>query len=282
MKRIWVTIVLLLAVLAPGASAPAETASRWAPAATAKIHPGVQMFTSGAQCTANFVFTDALHRVYVGYAAHCAGLGEANDSNGCTTKTLPLGTPVRFATGADQLVSGTTVGYGKLAYSSWRTMQRLKVRNADLCNYNDLALVRLNSTGAKEVNPSVPFYGGPTALGPSTPAAAGDRVYTYGASSLRPGVELLKPKSGLVLGSSAHGWTSDVYTLTPGIPGDSGSGFLDAQGRATGVLSTIAFTPLAGSNGVGNLYRELRYAQLHSGIAGLRLVPGTEKFSPTL
>ena len=64
------------------------------------------------------------------------------------------------------------------------------------------------------------------------------------------------------------------------IPGDSGSGFLDADGRALGTLSTVAVAPLAGSNGVGNLARELDYAQAHSGIAGLHLVRGTEAFSP--
>jgi hypothetical protein len=69
-----------------------------------------------------------------------------------------------------------------------------------------------------------------------------------------------------------------VYTLTPGVPGDSGSAFLDAQGRAIGVLSTLALTPLPGSNGVGDLPRELAYAQRTSGISGLRLAAGTEPF----
>ena len=40
-------------------------AGAWAPAATATIHPGVQTFTAGGQCTANFIYTDSarhLHR----------------------------------------------------------------------------------------------------------------------------------------------------------------------------------------------------------------------------
>ena len=41
------------------------------------------MYTDGAQCTANFVYTDGAGNVYVGYAAHCAGKGEATDTNGC-------------------------------------------------------------------------------------------------------------------------------------------------------------------------------------------------------
>jgi hypothetical protein len=272
--------VLALAFLVPVTPA-AETASPWAPAATARIHPGVQMYTKGAQCTANFVYTDSLNRVYVGYAAHCAGLGEATDTNGCNTKSVPLGTAVRFAEGGTPFSAGTTLGYGKLIYSSWIAMHKLGEKRADVCAYNDLALVRLNATAAKSVNPSVPFWGGPVAVDTDgTPAGA--RVYTYGDSSLRAGISLLGPKLGVSLGSSAHGWTTDVYTVTPGIPGDSGSGMMDGQGRAMGVLSTLALAPLPGANGVGDLSRELRYARAHSVIDGLRLVPGTEKFSPIL
>ena len=53
--------------------------------------------------------------------------------------------------------------------------------------------------------------------------------------------------------------------MTPGIPGDSGSAFIDGQGRAFGVLSTLAGRPAAGSNGVGDLSRELAYMHSHGG-----------------
>ena len=111
-------------------------------------------------------------------------------------------------------------------------------------------------------------------------SAAGDTVYSYGNSSLRAGAAPLSPKSGASLGDQAHGWTRSVYTATPGVPGDSGSGYLDGSGRAVGVLSTVEFAPLAASNGVGDLARELAFARRHSGIAGLRLVPGTKGFDP--
>ena len=58
--------------------------------------------------------------------------------------------------------------------------------------------------------------------------------------------------------------------------------FLDAQGRALGTLSTLTLLPLTGSNGVGDLRHELAFAQQHSGIAGLRLVKGTQPFSSAL
>src|SRR4051794_22405877 len=36
-----------------------SAASAWAPASSATVHPGVQVITEGAQCTANFVYQDA-------------------------------------------------------------------------------------------------------------------------------------------------------------------------------------------------------------------------------
>jgi hypothetical protein len=239
------------------------------------------MYTDGAQCTGNFVFTDAAGATYVGYAAHCAGTGEATDTNGCDAASLPLGTRVDFVEGGSLLTEGTTVGRGTLAYSSWSTMQRLGESDPDACAYNDFALVEVDAADASKVNPSVPFWGGPVAVN-STGTTAGDTVYSYGSSSLRGGVEALSPKQGTSLGTEGQGWSHPVYTVTPGVPGDSGSAFLDGEGNALGTLSTLALAPLAGSNGVSDLSHELTYAQQHGGLTGLRLVPGTEPFSPVL
>jgi hypothetical protein len=277
-----VSVVLAGTLLgSTGVPADAAAASRWAPVSRATITPGVQMVTRGAQCTGNFVFTDARARVYVGYAAHCAGRGEATDTNGCQTHSVALGTPVTFVKGMSVATPGTTVGRGRLAYSSWIDMRRRGLNGAPACDYNDFALVRVASGSVRHVNPSVPFWGGPSRLGPGS-LAAGGRIYTYGNSGLRGGAEPLAPKTGASLGQSGEGWTHDAYTVTPGIPGDSGSGFMDAKGRAFGVLSTVAVAPLPASNGLGDLYREVRYAQKHSGIAGLRLVAGTKPFDPVL
>ncbi len=264
-------------------TAPVEAAAGYAPADSALIHPGTMMYTDGAQCTANFVYTDGAGNTYVGYAAHCAGPGAATDTDGCSTQSLPLGTKVTFNEGGSLVDEGTQVGTGTLAYSSWLTMQKNGEKDTNTCAYNDLALVKVDAADAGKVNPSVPFWGGPTGID-TDGTAAGDRVYTYGNSSLRAGVEQLKPHTGASLGDDAAdgGWSHPVYTVTPGIPGDSGSGFLSADGSALGVLSTVALAPLAGSNGVGDLAKELAYAQANSGIAGLSLVNGTEPFSPIL
>lgn len=250
---------------APGAQAQAP----YAPAGEATIHPGVQMVTDGGQCTANFIFEDATTgSTYIGYAAHCAGAGgAATDTDGCIAPSLAPGHPVEI-TGADNP--------GTLAYSSWHTMQAEDEQDANTCQYNDFALVEIHPDDVAKVNPSVPHWGGPTALG-TDGTAAGSTVHSYGNSSLRLGITLLSPKTGLSLGTASGGWTHPTYTVTPGIPGDSGSGLLDADGRAVGVLSTLAFAPLAGSNNYSDLASALEYMRSNGG-PGATLALGTEAF----
>jgi hypothetical protein len=250
-----------------GAGVEAGAVPTWAPAATATVHPGVQTFTAGAQCTANFVFTDGA-TVYLGQAAHCSGTGGSTETDGCRSGSLPIGTAVEV-TGASRP--------GVLAYNSWLTMQQAGETNVDTCAYNDLALIRIDPADVAKVNPSIPFFGGPTGLH-ATGTAVGDRVFSYGNSELRLGVSQLSPKRGVSLGDAGNGWSHTVYTVTPGIPGDSGSGFVDASGKALGILSTLAIAPLAGSNGVGDLAKELAYLHAHTSI-GAQLALGTQPFS---
>ena len=201
--------------------------------------------------------------------------------DGCDAGSLPLGTKVEFVEGGSLVSAGETVGTGTLAYSSWLAMQDAGTTDENACAYNDLALVKVDPAFVADVNPSVPFWGGPAGID-SDGTAAGETVYSYGNSSLRGGVEELSPKQGTSLGTEGDGWSHPVYTVSPGVPGDSGSAFLDAEGKALGTLSTLAIAPLAGSNGVGDLSHELAFAQSTSGIAGLELAAGTEPFSPAL
>ena len=114
--------------------------------------------------------------------------------------------------------------------------------------------------------------------------AAGDRVWTYGNSSIRGGIAPLSPHTGVSLGDDPAdgGWSHPLYTVTPGVPGDSGSAFVSESGQAIGTLSTLGLAPLPASNNIGDLSRELTFAQKHSGISGLRLVNGTEPFNKIL
>ena len=262
---------LLLSPLSVLPSTPAIAAPAWAPAATAPIHPGVQTLTEGGQCTANFVFydtgPDATVNVYIGQAAHCSTTGGPTDTNGCLAPSQPLGTEVTV---------GGASRPGTLVYNSWLTMQAEGETDPDTCQYNDFALVKLDPADVAKVNPSIPHWGGPNGLN-TVGTSLLQKVYSYGNSSLRLGLTVLSPKVGTSLVDGFGGWTHIVSTLTPGIPGDSGSAFLDKSGKALGVLSTLNVVGL--TNGVGDLYRELEYLKAHTSFTGVELALGTVAFN---
>jgi hypothetical protein len=275
LARMFAAVVTCATVAVPVVAAEAPSAGAaptWAPAATAPIHPGVQTVTGGAQCTANFVFYDASNTVYIGQAAHCSGTGGNTATNGCTSGSLPIGTQVQV---------GGASRPGVMVYNSWLTMQGLGEADANTCQYNDLALIRLDPADFDKINPSIPFWGGPNGID-TNGTTQGENVYSYGNSSLRGGVSQLSPKQGISIGDDGNGWTHNVYTATPGIPGDSGSAFLNSTGAALGVLSTVQIAPLAGSNGVGDVNLELNYMRAHSSFSGVQLALGTQPFNPNV
>jgi hypothetical protein len=270
LRRITLTFAAAVAAILVFAASAGAVPS-WAPAGSATIHPGVMTFTEGSgQCTSNFIFYDAAGHIYIGQAAHCSGTGAATETNGCDAGTLPNGTPVE--------VDGASRP-GTMVYNSWIAMQAANERDANTCEYNDFALVKLDPADYGKVNPSIPFWGGPTGV-TGTVANLSD-VLSYGNSSLRLGVEALSPKQGKQVSQNAGGWNHQVYTVTPGIPGDSGSAFIDDQGRAFGTLSTVQAAPAPASNGVGDVSREIAYMTSHGGPAAT-LAQGTEAFSGAL
>lgn len=242
----------------------------WADTTTATIHPGVNTDTAGS-CTSNFIFYNG-DNIYLGQAAHCASTGASTSTNGCTSTSLPEGTQVTI-TGASKP--------GVLAYSSWQRMQQRGEKDANTCAYNDLALVLIDPADHDKVNPTVPTFRGPDGLRTSGLSNL-EQVYSYGNSILRQGITLLSPKYGVNTQDEADGWSHNVGTVSPGIPGDSGSGFLDKQGNALGVLSTLQFAPLPTSNGVGDLAKELAYAKTFDDFAGVQLATGTAPFAVAL
>lgn len=260
-------LAIAAALALPTATPATAQVPDWAPADTATITPGVQMFTDGGQCTANFVFHDATD-VYIGYAAHCSGTGGQTATNGCESGSLPLGTPVE--------IDGATRP-GTLAYNSWLTMQQVGETDPNACQYNDFALVRLDPADHDLVNPSLPVVGGPTGIN-TDGAAAGEFLSSYGNSGLRAGITQLSPKTVVSLGTTGGGWTHPHYAVTPGIPGDSGSAFLDEDGNALGVLSTLALAPLVASNNASDLGLAYRY-MLENGGPQVQLALGTEPFT---
>jgi hypothetical protein len=262
------------AIAAPEQGQTTSDAADWAPAASAPIRPGVVTETEGGgACTSNFVFTSG-DRVFIGQAAHCAGTGEATETNGCDSGTGDVGTPVTV------LAADGTERAGTLAYSSWVTMQANGESDPDTCAYNDFALVEIDPADTGDVNPSIPIFGGPSGLD-TDGLVPGELVYSYGNSPLRLGIEALSPKVGVPAAQDGSGRSHELYTLTPGVPGDSGSGFLDNQGDAFGLLSTLNLAPLPVSNGVIDLALALDYANANGDLGDIELVLGTEPFNPT-
>jgi hypothetical protein len=267
-------------IVATTASSPIQRLAHrthgWAPVSRATVTPGVQTLTGDAQCTTNFVFTDAAHHVYLGQAAHCASLSE--EMNGCKARTRKLGTRVGFQADVTAYDAGRHLADGRLAYSSWRTMQQLGTTDPVLCRSNDFALVRVDPDDVAKVNPTMPYWGGPDGVSVFALSTL-DRVYGYGKSSLRRENSTASRQAAQAVADrpALHGWAHVIISRSPGIPGDSGSGYLDRNGLAVGTMSTLGMSTVV-YNQLGDLFHELAFARKHSGIPGLRLELGTVPF----
>lgn len=239
--RLGVVLAVVAAVTVASAVVGAGTASAdepagFAPPDRATVRPGSMTVTGGAQCTADFVFTDGAD-TYLGQAAHCAGTGESSEVDGCASASLPLGTPVQ--------IEGATRP-GTLAYSSWLAMQDTGETDPDICADNDFALVRIDPADVGRTNPTLPFYGGPVGVD-TDGTRRGETVFAYSNSSLRDGLRALRPKTGKSLGTGGGGLTHTVLSVPPGIPGDSGSGYVSADGTALGVPVHAGDLPASGA-----------------------------------
>ncbi len=267
MRIALVTTLALCLLAAPAVADPAHaapTAARtWAPADEATIRPGAQVTSSTGRCTSNFVFTSG-SSVFLGSAAHCTSSDSSTSPDGCANASLPLGAPVEVEGAAHPAT---------LAYSSWGAMAAVREQDDDACRHNDFALLRLDPRDHARVNPTVPEWGGP--LGLSTGASAGEKVYFYGQpNGTRASTARVEARVG---GGWGYQVRAGLIGEDAGVPGDSGSGWMDSEGRAFGVLSTISLTL---SNGVSDLRMALDYMHRHSDVTAT-LAVATEPFAPT-
>lgn len=258
--------------LRDGSPAPVWAEWEWADADEATIHPGV--WHNNRSCTANFVFTRVdddgfLVDVLIGTAAHCVSV--TSGANECTDEADPIDSLVD--------VDGATMP-ALHAYNATTTMQAVGEDDTGPCFGNDFAMLSLHPADWSRVNPSIPDHGGPVGVN-ETGTMAGDALYSWGNSALRQGIEVLSPKRGVAIETNEKGWNHLHYAITPGIFGDSGSPFLDADGNALGYLSTIALVPFPASNNANDLFRAMVYARTHDPrMAGLDLALGTEPWAP--
>lgn len=225
--------------------------SSWPDLHNASIRPGVQITASG-QCTSNFLFrTPDNATLMLGVAAHCVADAPQLGSDGCRDDVDPMqpGTEVEIE-GASQP--------GVLVYSSWWTMQAANVTDATVCNENDFALVAIHPDDRGSVHPAVQDFGGPTGLADGV--AVSDEVQWYGSTSATPDSRSTNQHRGTVVASSD--WSFEAYSAAPGVPGDSGSGVMLADGSAAGVLVTVE-TVYPAANGVTKLGPALAFAEDH-------------------
>lgn len=233
-------VLLTVPLLAPAAAEPAPTPAGWPALAGATVRPGTRVFSDAGQCTSNFVFTSPDNAsLYLGLAAHCVD-------------GMDIGAPVRISPDAT----------GTLAYSSWSTMARVGEKNVETLDHNDFALIRVDDAHRAKVHPAMRHFGGPIALADSSTVTRGEKVLTYGNSGLRMGVEPANWHEGYVIDEGFYRWTRSVVTVTPGVFGDSGSGLMTGDGRATGIVVTLG----GGWNGVTMLDKALSYAEQKEGI----------------
>ena len=206
--------------------------------AATTVGPGTRLTvrldaSSSALCTAGFAFRDAAGATYLSMAASSVRIGDG--------------------------------ARGRLAYSSWIAMRRSGETDQERCRANDVALVAVDPADAGRVDPTVPQIGGPTGLD-TDGVPRGETVVSY-----QPGDGARAVKTGTSLGDTPYGHT--VLTRPPGIPGDSGAGILDGDGRAFGVLTT-EFDGNPHANGVADLADALAYARTHGG-PDVTLLTGT-------
>jgi hypothetical protein len=282
LNRLALIVVCTLVMTVVGTTSPAEAAPRWAPASKATIHPGVRTNTSGLQCRASFVFYDA-RAVYLAQAAHCAGFpGQSVKIEGASRR-------------------------GTVVYNSRFTMDRVFEPNEATRRGNDFALVRIHSEDRDKVNPSTPFWGGPTASGARS--SLGARVYSYGNTEVyvggvvlpnrtrvgdevsgSRGVNTLSPRVGfdttafvapfiwcLRCDGTNEGWTRYIYTAAPGHSGAGGSAVLDERGRALGIVGGAAHDA---ADRVTDLSKAIAYMKAKTNLDAIQLAKGTEPFLP--
>lgn len=245
-----------------GASATGSMATvavpHWGSAATATVHPGVEVSMAGVTCLAGFVLTDGT-RAFIAIPAYCSGAGEVDNSK-CDAGQAPLGLPVTIQGAKHE---------GTLVYSSITAMELRSETRANRCAYNNLSLVRIDRRDIKRTNPSVPGLGGPTGVSKDQPTAPSQLM-----------VYLSAPTTAQALDSGSGGWAHTMMVDAPVSPADLGGPVLTDNGKALGMVSG---TPMSdGITTVSNLRKEIHYLHTFSRFADVHLAKGTVAFKSTL
>lgn len=249
-QAIWIALLVGLMMIAPAATVagddedpvaghdPADDTG-WPDIGDAKIRPGMQI--GGGSCTANFIFsTPDNSTLYIGTASHCVGGHNIGDRI--------------------QIASYSQAGI--LVFCSWMHTEGTNncPGSTTLLDPIDFALVEIRDDYRERVHPAVRHWGGPTGI--SDPPSLATKMHTFGNSGLNP-LGPLKPMEGYSTGSNPE--STSMYSVRPGVFGDSGSPVMKESGEAVGTLVAIA-TFLPGENVISNVGRALEYMTGQTGI----------------
>ena len=184
--------------------------------------PGVGTFG----CTANFIWASGSVR-YLGAAGHCfipegttATHGAGADYNASGVQVSVCVSNCSFGGQAGFQLTGDLVELGPVAYA------RQTAASGDVGN--DFGVVTIPSSLASQIRPSMPVFGGPTAV---ESVALGQPVCHYGNGVIVGETFVTMARVGVGGGSNATYWSGDLAAA----PGDSGSAVETCTVNASGV-----------------------------------------------
>lgn len=211
-------------------AAPEEPVKTWASLEEAIVRPGALIHTPTGTCPSNFLFIRPDNTsVFLGTTAHCV-------------RDVPVGGLVT--------VGGHEV-LGFVAYSSYETMAQRNESDPFMLEYNDFAVVKIDESYRKFVNPTMLHYGGPAGMADAAAVGMGALVKTYGNET---------GQTGVVTGRAGD-WAFLVHNAPPTIPGGMGRGALTPDGKALGVVVNLGVMPNPGANGIARLDTLMTYAR---------------------
>lgn len=186
------------------------------PTSCGGVRPGAPVESDTGLCTFNFLFTGGDGRRYMGTAGHCILAADGE-------RTWAPGSGPEARDGAGNRV-------GEFAY-------------AVLQDPKDFALIRLDA--GVPASPQMCHFGGPTGINTSTGSET-TVLHHYGQGV---GVSLAVPARSAVAQGTPD--PDHVYAAGAVVPGDSGSGIIDAAGDAVGVIVTTGLhTASIGTGGI--------------------------------
>ncbi len=213
------------------------------PTSCGGVRPGAPVESDTGLCSFNFLFTASNGTRYMGTAGHCI-LGDSPIGSDVGEQTWAPGTGPEARDGAGKRV-------GEFAY-------------AVLKDPKDFALIRLDA--GVPASPEMCHFGGPTGVNTSTGSAT-TVLHHYGQGV---GVSLALPARSAVAQGTPD--PDHVFAIGGVVPGDSGSGIIDAAGNAVGVIVTTGLH----SGGIGT-------AGIDAGTVGItRLQPQVARAATVL